>query len=734
MPVPSRHLSVEQLESRDAPAVFTVTSAADSGPGSLRQAILDANARPGADTIRFQIASGTQTITPATALPTVTDPVVLDATTQPGYAGKPLIVLDGSAAPVGASGLVLSNHTGSTIRGFEIINFSKDFTGTFVNAAGINIQGGGGHTIQGNYIGTDGTAADPNGYAGILVNTSAGNLIGGTTAAARNVIAGNRRAGVYIANPLSTGNKVQGNYVGTDATGTHALPNGMPTLSIGGVVIAGFGPSGAVPVGHNTIGGTAPGAGNLIAFERFAVQIVGSSGNPVEGNSLHDNGTGILLDSTFRANDAGDADGGGDNRQNQPVITGTTGVTDASKKVVNTSIAGTLDSAPNTQFRIELFRSTKTGADTWGNGQGETVLGAVTVTTDANGHATFTFLAPPLSGGYVVATATNVATGDTSPFSPPVFTPVIDPVGGGPGGDGQGYALGAATGAPRVWLYNGDGTLKRTFLAYDASFKGGVRVATADVNGDGVLDVVTGAGPGGGPHIKVFDGATGALLTQFFAFDPRFSGGVSVAAADVNGDGKADIVVGAGPGGGPNVRVLSGATGAVLRNFFAYAPSFRGGVSVAAGDVNGDGKADIITGAGRGGGPHLRVWSGATGQLLAEGFAYAPSYTGGLSVAAGDFDGDGKADIAVGPLNGGPARVRVLSGTLAPLKDIQVYQDDYRGGTTIAMRDTDGDGSAELLVAVKAHGKPEVFDVRPTGTPTDALTPDAAAPEGVFIG
>src|SRR5438105_4341300 len=91
-PRPAR-LTLEPLESRDAPAVFTVTSAADAGAGSLRQAILDANARPGADTVRFQIASGPQTISPLTALPDVTDAVTLDATTQPGYAGTPLIVL-----------------------------------------------------------------------------------------------------------------------------------------------------------------------------------------------------------------------------------------------------------------------------------------------------------------------------------------------------------------------------------------------------------------------------------------------------------------------------------------------------------------------------------------------------------------------------------------------------------------------------------------------------------------
>jgi parallel beta-helix repeat protein len=725
-PNPSRRLTLEPLESRDAPAVFTVTTTADSGPASLRQAILDADNHAGLDTIQFQIASGSQTISPATALPDVTDAVIIDGTTQLGYAGTPLIVLNGSAAPVGASGLVLSNHTGSTVRGLEIINFSKDFTGTFVDAAGINIRNGGGHTIQGDYLGTDGTNADPNGYAGILVNNSSNNLIGGTTAAARNVIAGNRGVGIYVANPASTGNKIEGNYVGTDAGGTHALPNGSITFSIGGIVVAGFGGGGAIPNGQNTIGGTDPGAGNLIAYERYAVQVVGSSGNRILGNSMHDNGAGILLDSNFYPNDVGDADTGGNNRQNQPIVS------TLSAGDTTTSINGTLNSTPNTQYRIEVFSSTKSGADGWGNGQGGTLIGTATVTTDASGNATFSVAAAKLPAGqYAVATATNLATGDTSPFSPPVSMP--GGVGTG-GGSGKPFAIGAASGQPRVWVYSADGTLQRTFLAYDASFHGGVHVAMADVNGDGVLDIITGAGAGGGPHVKVFDGATGALITEFYSYDASFHGGVNVAAADLTGDGKADVITGAGPGGGPHVKAFDISTGQTIASYFAYAPNFHGGVSVAAGDVDGDGKADIITGPMAGGGPHLRVWHDATGQLSVETFAYGAAYTGGIVVAAGDFNGDGKADIAVGPETGGPARIRVLSGTLTDLKDIEVYQDAYRGGTALAMRDIGGNGSAEVLVSVKNNGKPEVIGFGATGSPADALTPDATIPEAVFVG
>src|SRR5439155_24677933 len=143
--------------------------------------------------------------------------------------------------------------------------------------------------------------------------------------------------------------------------------------------------------------------------------------------------------------------------------------------------------------------------------------------------------------------------------------------------------------------------LLASFYAYDAAFTGGVSVAAGDVTGDGKADIVTGAGPGGGPHVKVFGGAGFAAVAGFFAYGPTFAGGVNVAAGDVTGDGKADIITGSGPGGGPHVKAFDGAAlalggsaaaGAVagpLRSFFAYDAGVAGGVSVAIGDVTGGG-------------------------------------------------------------------------------------------------------------------------------------------------
>ncbi len=172
-----------------------------------------------------------------------------------------------------------------------------------------------------------------------------------------------------------------------------------------------------------------------------------------------------------------------------------------------------------------------------------------------------------------------------------------------------------AGGGPHVRVLNGiTGAEDLGFLAYDASFAGGVRVATGDISGDGTPDIITAPGTGGGPHVRVFDGVTGQQLLgtvgSFFAYGLGFTGGVFVAAGDVNGDGRDDVITAAGAGGGPHVRVLSGVDGTQLHSFFAYGAGFSGGVTVAAGDVNADGKADIITGPGPGGGPHVRVFSG----------------------------------------------------------------------------------------------------------------------------
>jgi uncharacterized protein YkwD len=263
------------------------------------------------------------------------------------------------------------------------------------------------------------------------------------------------------------------------------------------------------------------------------------------------------------------------------------------------------------------------------------------------------------------------------------------------------YAVGAgADGGPQVIAYDAvTGQVKYSFFAYSSAFRGGVRVATGDVTGDGYDDIITAPGPGGGPDIKVFDGRTGQLVREWMAYESSFTGGVYLAVGDVNGDGKADVITGTGVGGGPVVKVWDGASGQLLKVFAAYDPAFRGGATVAAGDVNGDGRADIITGTGPGGGPHVKVFDGRTFGLVSQFMAFDSAFRGGVTVAAGDVNGDGRADIVAGAGPGGGPNVRVFDGTsLAMLQNFNAFPGGFAGGVSVATADLDGDGRADLVV------------------------------------
>jgi hypothetical protein len=205
--------------------------------------------------------------------------------------------------------------------------------------------------------------------------------------------------------------------------------------------------------------------------------------------------------------------------------------------------------------------------------------------------------------------------------------------------------FGAAFGQlPIVTVTRADGSVLARVLAYNAAFRGGVSAALGEIDGNpNTIELVTGAGPGGGPHVKVFsiNDATGTITLEasFFAFAPNFTGGLSVATGDIIGDGRAEVVVGAGPGGGPHVRsfIVNPFEGVVqvpglLGSFFAFAPSFRGGVNVAAGDLNGDGRAEVIAAAGPGGGPNVIALT-ATGAQVANFFAFPAAFTGGVTLA-----------------------------------------------------------------------------------------------------
>jgi hypothetical protein len=276
-------------------------------------------------------------------------------------------------------------------------------------------------------------------------------------------------------------------------------------------------------------------------------------------------------------------------------------------------------------------------------------------------------------------------------------------------------------GGPRVRVFNpNNGAAVHDFYAYDPSFLGGVNVATADFNMDGVADIVTGAGPGGGPHVRVFDGATGQQLPgpigSFFAYASSFSGGVYVAAADMNGDNIADVITGAGQGGGPHVRVFNGASGAILSEFFAYAPEFLGGVRLAVAQVVSGGNPEIVTGAGVGGGPHIRVFSASGAPIAGPSgsfFAYDPSFTGGIYVAAADVNDDGQVDIITGAGQGGGPHVRTFNGATGvqlaePAGSFFAFDPSFTGGVRVAAGNITGDGGAEIITGAGPGAPPRL--------------------------
>ncbi|HEX6182690.1 MAG TPA: FG-GAP-like repeat-containing protein [Pyrinomonadaceae bacterium] len=385
---------------RQCPAAantLVVNNVNDSGAGSLRQAILDSNATAGTQTITFNIpGAGVRTISPTSALPVFTDRVVVDGLTQPGFAGLPLVEVNGAGAGAVVAGLNVIAGS-SIVRGLVINNF---------NGHGIRLGTAGGNAVSGNFIGTNaaGDTAQPNSGHGVFIDNTPNSIIGGLAAGDGNVISGNGGTGVRIDGSGATANTVAQNFIGKDATGTAPLGNtgdGVRVENASGNAIGGIGVGGN-SIGFNGGDGVSIGAG---------------TGNAVRGNEIHDNGTtaqhlGIDLGPDgANPNDAGDADTGANNLQNFPVITS------AILNGNSLQVVGTLSSTASTTFRIEFFSSGV--CDPSGFGEGVGFIGSTNVTTDGNGQASFNVNFAGLDtavGDAITATATSTA-GDTSEFS-----------------------------------------------------------------------------------------------------------------------------------------------------------------------------------------------------------------------------------------------------------------------------------------------------------------------------
>jgi uncharacterized repeat protein (TIGR01451 family) len=472
----------------------TTVNVNDSGQGSLRQFIANANALgngglaqsglvAGKDNAVFMISNGTAaaglrvannyfaggvaTIAPGTALPTITDSAVLDATNQPGFSAGPIVQLSGTGAGAGVSGLTIS--AGSSVVRRLIIN---NFLGS-----GIALSGAGGNIIQGNYLGTnfDGTSASQNDQQGLFINGSPNNIIGGATAAQRNIISGNRLRGILVSGAGATANNIQGNYIGTNASGNAALPNNLgifvfdaPANIIGGtaagegnvisgntqigIQIAGNGSSGNMVQGNiiglsaaggaglpngtrgidvvsgaagNTIGGASAGAGNTIAGNGSeGVRVTTGAANRIQRNSIYGNtGVGINLGVDALTPNDGTLVAGGNNGMDYPVIN------IAALSGGTLTIAGHVGSAAGepafANAVIEIFKADNSPADQNGqvvsgdglsvaHGEGRTYLG--TITANASGNFNTTLAVAGLAiGDAITATATSPGN-DTSEF------------------------------------------------------------------------------------------------------------------------------------------------------------------------------------------------------------------------------------------------------------------------------------------------------------------------------
>jgi FG-GAP repeat len=530
--------------------------------------------------------------------------------------------------------------------------------------------------------------------------------------------------------------------------------------------------------------------------------VINLTGVTVTSNSAGINGGGLhvtqpaastatttvtVTNSTFSSNSAGNEGGGlwddvnagatinvsGSTFNNNTAVfggglfnKGTAGTINVTNSTVSTNSAGQkgggidTEGAPVNLLFVTVFNNTATtgggvNADTSSITANNSVIAGNTATTGANVNGTLTGSFNFTSGDPMLSALTNnggptlthaplagsplLNAGDPS-FTPP---PSVDQTGGPRVLAGRvdigavegvaaltapALAVGADVGAAgQVNVFNTvTHTVIGAFFAF-GGFTGGIRVATADVNGDGVADIIVGTGAGApNGHVKVVDGtlinqvdSTGAIQDSALLFSqlvfPGFTGGVFVAGGDIDGDGFAEIIVGSDAGATPHIKVFSGATSQLIASFFAYSGGFTGGVRVGYGDVNGDGFGDIITGAGAGGQGHVKVISGgsltqvgADGQILDSAllasFLAFQGFNGGVFVAGGDVNGDGFADIIVGAGNGGPTNVKAFNGgasgssTLGSLFFSIITADVQAGqGVRVGTVDGNGDGRLDIL-------------------------------------
>jgi len=286
----------------------------------------------------------------------------------------------------------------------------------------------------------------------------------------------------------------------------------------------------------------------------------------------------------------------------------------------------------------------------------------------------------------------------------------------------RGFATGGDRGGSDiVKLYDQSATETLKQRAFRPAYTQGVRTASADFNGEGIEDVVVGTGPGGSALIQIIDGSTGNVLFRLNPFEESFTGGVFVAAGDLNGDGVPELVVTPDEGGGPRVCIFNGKDFGQIADYLGIDDeNFRGGARPAVGDLNGDGFADLLIAAGFGDGPRIAIFDGITvtkgnpTRLMADFFLFEQSLRNGVYIASGDLNGDGSDDLVAGAGPHGGPRVFVLdghdlmNGNQTQLVNFFGGDPSNRSGVRVTTAEVDGDDRAEIVIGSGVGAGPKV--------------------------
>jgi predicted outer membrane repeat protein len=697
---------------------FFVLTPNDSGAGSLRQAILDANAAAnragGPDVIQFNIpGSGVQVVQPLSSLPTITDPVFLDGYSQPGATSNTLaggdnavllIRIDGSAAGAGVNGLVLNANT-STVRGLSVTGFGGD---------GLDV-GGSGNTLAGNFIGLlpDSTTTAGNGGDGVRIVAASSNVVGGTTPADRNIISGNTGSGVDVVFAGATGNLIQGNFIGTDASGSAPRGNGPGFLTAG--VNIGVGAS------NNTVGGGTAGAGNVISGNTgFGVHLLnaGTSGNRVQGNRIGTDVTGtaavgntsggIEIDNFASGNFVGtDGDGVNDaaegnlisGNQGEGVQVGFNGTADGNViagNFIGTDVTGTA-ALGNQLDGIAIGNATNTRVGTDANGVSDALERNV---ISGNGQSGVSLSNAGTSGNVIAGNYIGTDAGGTASLGGQFFGVLVS---GGPSGNLIGGNVISGNTGTGVEI-TGNGTSNNTV---GGNFIGTDKDGTAALGntGDGVVvgngataNMVGGTTPGAGNTIAFNHtgvSVVGASTTGDSILGNAIFGNAALG-IDLGGDGPTPNDVGdtdTGPNSLQNSPVLASVSGTAVSGFLDSAASTTYRVEFFANtayDASGVGEGEVFLGA--------TTVTGATGPTPFS-FSYTPVAgkpfltATATNLSTGDTSEFSAQDVP--PTIGAPATASVN-------EDLPLA---FTGADAITVSDADNNGTdAEQLSLSVSHG------------------------------